>query len=230
MGSRPDLSNREKDPHILSSDLLDLGRRASVFPTRTTRRSVLSWLIKFLGIIVILTLLSLLWTPPSWAGLNDDRYEGNIFALYGANGALIPPKVTVEQSLQRQTPAVLVYYIDDSKDCKQFASVIGNLQVRYGLGVNFIAYAVDGLDLDDADGPGRYYRGQVPQTLIFNPSGEIAYAAMGNRPLVEVENAIRAIFDLEPISADDRQARSVNEVQTGYGTRSTPDLTPGDDE
>lgn len=206
--------------HVSCRSSLDL---ASSIPSPNARLiSVSIRIVKFLGILLLVSLLSLGGADPSWAVLNDDRYEGNIFALYGANGALIPPKLTVEQSLQRETPAVLVYYIDDSQDCKRFASVIGNLQVRYGLGVNFIAYPVDALDLEDPEGPGRYYTGQVPQTLVFAGSGEITYSAVGNRPLVEVENTIRTLFDLEPISADDRQARSFNEVQTGYGRGPTP--------
>lgn len=184
------------------------------------------WLLKFLGILVVCGLLSLGWSAPSWAGLNDDRYEGNIFALYGANGALIPPKVTLEESQRRQVPTLLVYYIDDSSDCKRYASVIANLQVRYGLGVNFIAYGVDSLDLEDSEGPGRYYQGRVPQTLLFDGSGQITYESIGNRPLVEVENGIRSLFDLEPISAADRQARSFNEVQTGFGSNPTPQTRP----
>lgn len=193
---------------------------------RISLRSRLSlvtrWIWKFLGILAVISLLSLGWSDPGWAGLNDDRFEGNIFALYGSNGALIPPKLTVEQSLQREAPTVLVYYIPDSRDCKRFASVIANLQVRYGLGVNFIAYSVDALDLDDPEGPGQYYTGKVPQTVVFAGSGQITYGSVGNRPLVEVENAIRDLFDLEPISAENRQSRSFNEVQTGYGAGPTP--------
>jgi len=33
------------------------------------------------------------------ASINDDRFDGNIFVLYGGNGSLVPPKVTLAKSL-----------------------------------------------------------------------------------------------------------------------------------
>lgn len=173
-------------------------------------------------IVILSGLMLVLGSSPSWAGFQDDRYDGNIFALYGSNGGMVPPRVTVEQATAQKVPAVLVYYIDDSKDCKQYAPAIANLQVRYGLGVYFIPYAIDGLDLSNPGGPGQYFTGRVPQTVIFDPSGEIVYESVGNRPISEVENAIRSIFGLSLVDPDNYQARPFNEIQIGFGSGSLP--------
>ena len=51
---------------------------------------------------------------PAWAGLDDDRYDGNIFALYAGNGSLVPPRSTLAEALAAGRVAVVVYYLDDS--------------------------------------------------------------------------------------------------------------------
>jgi hypothetical protein len=174
-------------------------------------------------LLSIILLLSVSFSTPAWAGLQDDHYDGNIFALYGSNGGMIPPRVTVSDSLNRHIPVLLVYYIDDSRDCKTYAAVIANLQVRYGSAVNFIAYALDALDLQDPTGPAQYLHQQspfqisVPQTVLLNQAGEIVYERMGAQPIREVENQIRFLFNLEPVTTSS-EAHNFNEVQTGFGS------------
>ncbi|MGF1576395.1 MAG: thylakoid membrane photosystem I accumulation factor [Cyanophyceae cyanobacterium] len=169
-----------------------------------------------LGILVLVAvMLFAICSAPAHALLNDDRFDGNVFALYGSNGGIIPARVTLEKSLEQGIPAVMVFYIDDSSDCKQFAPVIASLQVRYGMGANFLAYNVDALDPEDPTSPGRFYTGQVPQTLIFDREGTVVYQSVGNRSINEVENPIRALFELEPVT-NDPTPQLFNEVQTGY--------------
>lgn len=186
-----------------------------------------------LGILLLLALWG--WgIPAAHALLTDDHYDGNIFALYGSNGGLIPPRTTLEKSIEQGIPVVMVFYLDDSSDCKQFAPAIASLQVRYGQGSNFLAYLVDGLDPEDPQSPAHFYRGQVPQTLIFDRDGTILYDEVGNRPITEIENPVRGLFGLDPI-AYDATPQQFNEVQTGFDLRSakvvpsedsTSDLTP----
>lgn len=177
------------------------------------------WILTKLLSIVLLLSVSL--CTPVWAGLQDDHYDGNIFALYGSNGGMIPPRVTVADSLSRHIPVVLVYYIDDSQDCKTYSAVIANLQVRYGSAVNFIAYALDALDLQDPTA--QYLQQQsafqtaVPQTVLLNQSGEVVYQRIGSQPIREVENQIRSLFNLEPVTTSS-EAHNFNEVQTGFGS------------
>jgi len=52
--------------------------------------------------------------PPALASI-DDRFDGNIFVLYGGNGSLVPPKVTLAKSLAGDRPTLLVFYVDDSR-------------------------------------------------------------------------------------------------------------------
>ncbi|MEQ9625976.1 MAG: thioredoxin family protein, partial [Coleofasciculus chthonoplastes F1-TOW-03] len=42
----------------------------------------------------------LLSTPSALAELNDDHFDGNIFALYAGNGSLVPPRVTLADSMK----------------------------------------------------------------------------------------------------------------------------------
>ncbi len=167
-----------------------------------------------LSVILAASLISVMTVTPAWAGFDDDRFDGNIFALYGSNGGMIPPRVTLSESLQREKPALVVFYIDDSRDCKQYAPAIANLQTRYSIGVNFIAYPVDLFFTEDPDNISQYYTGRVPQTLLFDSSGDIVYDSVGKRPIEEVENAIRALFDLEPV--DKIEVRAANEIQQGF--------------
>ncbi|NBD32643.1 MAG: thioredoxin family protein, partial [Cyanobacteria bacterium] len=44
------------------------------------------------ALVCTVALACWLWLMPSAiAGLDDDRYDGNIFALYAGNGSLVPP-------------------------------------------------------------------------------------------------------------------------------------------
>ncbi len=172
-------------------------------------------------LLVALCVVLMGWlSPPAHALLNDDRYDGNIFALYGSNGGMIPPRVSLKQAKEQGIPALLVYYIDDSSDCKKYAATLANLQVRYGLGVYFIPYSVD--SLLPGDERGQYYSGQVPQTLLFDSQGNLVYQAIGNRPITEVENAIRALFQLEPVPPGVIKAKPFNEIQTGFSRPRSP--------
>ncbi|NET54244.1 MAG: thioredoxin family protein, partial [Merismopedia sp. SIO2A8] len=48
-----------------------------------------------MSLVAIFSSMLLLGTPPALAGLDDDRFDGNIFALYGGNGSLVPPRITL---------------------------------------------------------------------------------------------------------------------------------------
>ncbi|WP_156819985.1 thylakoid membrane photosystem I accumulation factor [Synechococcus sp. PCC 7336] len=154
---------------------------------------------------------------PVRASIDNDRYDGNIFALYGSNGSIVPPRVSLADSIAQRVPTLLVFYVEDSSDCKRFAAVVGNLQVRYGLGVNIVALNIDALATDDPNGPGQYFDGRVPQTLFFDPDGRITYNQVGDRPITEVENTIRAVYNLEPVAEGDLRRQPFNELQTGFG-------------
>lgn len=157
-------------------------------------------------------------TLPATAGLTDDRFDGNIFALYAGNGSLVPARVTLAHSLQRQKPALLVFYVDDSSDCKQYASVVNQLQEFYGRASDFIPVDVDTLAIEEGftrEEPGYYYQGLVPQTVLIDQAGEVAFNQTGQIPFEQVDDAFREVFDLLPRSESvELKRRPVNEINT----------------
>jgi hypothetical protein len=55
-------------------------------------KKIFSWRYLISTCLLIITCLFLLGTPPVLAGINDDRFDGNIYVLYAGNGSLVPPK------------------------------------------------------------------------------------------------------------------------------------------
>ncbi|NJR65230.1 MAG: thioredoxin family protein [Leptolyngbyaceae cyanobacterium CRU_2_3] len=161
----------------------------------------------------------ILWfASPAWAGLNDDHYDGNIFPLYAGNGSLVPPRVTLVESLQRQFPTLLVFYIDDSVDCKRYASVISQLDSFYGRAANFVPISVDAIPVKSSYTPtdlGYYYQGVVPQTVLLDQSGKVVFNEKGTIAFEKVDDAFRKVFDLLPRSESvELKRRQINEVNT----------------
>ncbi|MDX2229214.1 MAG: thylakoid membrane photosystem I accumulation factor [Leptolyngbyaceae cyanobacterium bins.349] len=160
------------------------------------------------------------WEPPAAiAGLNDDRYDGDIFALYASNGSLVPPKYTLKQALaERQKPILLVFYVDDSSDCKAYSTVVSQLQAFYGRAADFLAVRVDSLNFKER--PGKtdeefYYTGVVPQTVLFDAQGQPVLNEAGIISFERVDDVFREVFDLLPRSqSKELKRRPLNEINT----------------
>ena len=170
------------------------------------------------GSILVSTLL-VSWTPDAVAGINDDRYDGNIYILYGGNGSLVPPRMDLPTSLKRNKPAILVFYVDDSSDCKQFSIVVTRLQEFYGRAASIIPVSVDSfVDKEQytPEEPAYYYSGVVPETVVLDEAGEVAYDGKGQVPYEEIDDALRQVFDLLPRSESEvLKRRSFNEYNSG---------------
>ena len=170
------------------------------------------------SLIAIVMGLLLAATPPAWAGLNDDKYDGNIFALYAGNGSLVPPRVTLADSFQRERPALLVFYVDDSSDCKQYASVVSQLQAPYGRAADFMPIDIDSLPLKSQykpTEPGYYYEGLVPQTVLIDQKGQVVLNETGQIPYERVDDVFREVFNLLPRSESvELKRRTFNELNT----------------
>jgi len=168
--------------------------------------------------LFMLSCLFLLGMQPALASINDDHFDGNIFVLYGGNGSLVPPKVTLAASLSGNRPTLLVFYVDDSKDCKQYAPVVSRLQSFYGRAADFIVINVDTMPAKSSYAqtePGYYYEGVVPQVLIFNQAGEMVLNKKGQVAFEEVDDKFRQIFDLLPRSESvGLKRRQVNEISS----------------
>ncbi|HEY9832417.1 MAG TPA: thylakoid membrane photosystem I accumulation factor [Stenomitos sp.] len=171
-----------------------------------------------LSLVAFLSCLCLIGTPSALAGLNDDKFDGNIFALYAGNGSLVPPRVTLAESLRRERPSLLVFYLDDSRDCKQYAAVVSQLQAPYGRAANFLPISIDSLPLKskyEPTEPGYYYQGLVPQTVLLDQKGKVVLNVTGQVPYEQVDDAFRKVFDLLPRSESvELKRRAFNELNT----------------
>ena len=149
------------------------------------------------------------------ASIDDDKYEGNIYILYAGNGSLVPPRIDLKESLKRETPSILVYYIDDSSDCKEYSFTVSRLQEFYGRAANIIPVTVDSLEIGKKyakNEPGYYYKGTVPQTVILNGKGKVVFDESGQQPYTAMDDVLRKVFDLLPREESEQLVRrSFNE-------------------
>lgn len=171
-----------------------------------------------LSLVVAIGALTVLTTPPALATLEDDRFDGNIFALYAGNGSIVPPKVTLESSLKRDKATLLVFYVDDSRDCKEYSTVVSRLQAFYGRVTDILPIRVDAIPPKpsyEPTEPGYYYKGLVPQTVVFDPQGKLVLDVTGNVPFERVDDTFREVFELLPRSESvELRRRPVNEFNT----------------
>ncbi|MEB3280372.1 MAG: thylakoid membrane photosystem I accumulation factor [Lyngbya sp.] len=153
---------------------------------------------------------------PAAANIDDDRFDGNIFALYGGNGSLVPPRVTLAESLKRSKPALLVFFLDDSRDCKQFATTVSRLQQFYGRAADIIPVNVDAIapePQEDPTDPAHYYRGFVPETVLIDQSGEVVLDEVGLVAFEKVDDRFREVFNLLPRSESvELKRKPINEI------------------
>lgn len=175
-------------------------------------------LVPMIGVLLLVVTGWLGWggMPSAIAGLTDDHYDGNIFPLYAGNGSLVPPRMSLEQSLAQGRPTLLVIYVDDSTDCKQFSSVISQLQAPYGRVASFIPIMADSIRVKDhyePTEPGYYFKGQVPQTVVFDSQGKVMFNQTGMTSYEAIDDVMRQVFDLLPRSESvELRRRPVNEL------------------
>ena len=156
-----------------------------------------------LALITIITTVLIWGTTPALATINDDNYEGNIFVIYAGNGSLVPPRLSLVESFERQQPSLLVFYLDDSSDCKQYAQIVSQIQSYYVNVLSFIPVSVDSIPAKSSYNPtepGYYYGGFVPQTVLLDQSGQVVFDGKGQLPFESVDDALREVFDLLPRS------------------------------
>ncbi len=168
--------------------------------------------------VMVVGCLMMFGTPAAQAGLTDDRFDGDIFALYAGNGSLVPPKVTLVEALQRQRPALMVLYTDDSRDCKQFSAVVSEVQAFYGRAIEILPIRADGIPVKSSyapNEPGYYFKGVVPQTVLFDAQGKAVLSESGAVPYEKLDDKLRSLFDLLPRSQSTAlKRRQLNELTT----------------
>ena len=130
----------------------------------------------------------------------------------------MPPKVSLEQSLRYGKVALVVIYVDDSSDCKKFASVISQLQAPYGRVANFVPIMADSIPVKasyEPNEPGYYFKDAVPQTLVFDAEGELLFNEVGTVAYEAIDDAMRDAFNLLPrTESEELRRRPLNEVNT----------------
>ncbi len=167
---------------------------------------------------ILIFACSLLLAHPALAGIEDDKYDGNVFVLYAGNGSLVPAKTSLADSLKAKKPALVVFYIDDSSDCKKYSSTISQLQAPYGKAASIIPVTVDSLDLNREYAntePGYYYQGVVPQTLVIDKDGKVRLNETGQISFEKIDDTFREVFNLLPRTESvDLKQRSFNEFNS----------------
>ncbi|MEY2985140.1 MAG: hypothetical protein RLZZ568_1757 [Cyanobacteriota bacterium] len=162
--------------------------------------------------------LSSHWTGTAIAAIDDDRYDGNIFVVYAGNGSLVPPHLSLPESFERELPVILVYYLDDSQDCKQYAFIVSRLQEFYGRAASIIPISVDAIPKQQSfspDQPGYYYNGTVPQTVILDANRKKVFDAAGVQKFEVVDDVLREMFNLLPRSESvELKQRTYNEFNS----------------
>ncbi|WP_299410280.1 thylakoid membrane photosystem I accumulation factor [Acaryochloris sp. IP29b_bin.148] len=153
-------------------------------------------------LILVLCLLGLGTSQGAIAGINDDEYDGNIFILYASNAALIPPKVNLAAAMRKEMPTLIMFYADDSQECKQNALVLTQLQAEYKRQLNLMPLMVDAIDTGRSYDPTDaryYYNGQfVPQFVLVDAVGQAVLDQNGKMSFEALDGPVRDLLGLEP--------------------------------
>ncbi|AFZ23588.1 hypothetical protein Cylst_1297 [Cylindrospermum stagnale PCC 7417] len=168
--------------------------------------------------LVLLACLFIISMQPALAGIKDDRYDGNIFVVYAGNGSLVPARESLAQALTEHKPTILLFYVDDSSDCKEYAIVLSQVQAYYGRASEIIPVDVDTIppkQTYEPTEPGYYYAGGVPQVVIFNQSGQVVLNKKGQVPYEQIDDKFREMLDLLPrTETTELKRRSFNEFSS----------------
>ena len=203
---------------ILIRLLSFLFKNSAALARRSKSQLLLSLTKLAICLLIVIASFSLSISP-ALASINDDRYEGNIYILYGGNGSLVPPRMDLPTSLKREKPAILVFYVDDSSDCKQFTFVVSRLQEFYGRAASIIPISIDSFvdkEQYSPEEPAYYYSGVVPETVVLDQQGQVVYDGKGQVPYEEIDDKLREVFDLLPRSESEvLKRRSFNEYNSG---------------
>lgn len=201
--------------------------QSSSEPHRIVRRTVwaLPALLAQLALALLLLLPVTLPAPPARAALDNDTYDGNIYALYAGNGSLVPPRGSLAQALKDGRPAVVVYYLDDDAASKRFAPVVSELQRLWGNTIELLPLVTDPLQNRPDGGPSdpaHYWRGFTPQVVVFGADGQVLLDAEGPVELDAINEAVSTATGI-PLPEEFRGSTStvsINELNAEVVTSS----------
>ena len=148
-------------------------------------------------------LIALIFLSPYKANAYRDSnsYDGNIFPIYAGNGAIVPPKTTLKNSLMNKRVSSLFFYLDDSSDSKAMAPVISGLDLIWRENIDIIALTTDELQnegkSDIPTEPNFYWNGLIPQTIILDSNGQVKFDSNGMVDFGDLNNIISKSTGIE---------------------------------
>ncbi|AAP99914.1 MULTISPECIES: thylakoid membrane photosystem I accumulation factor [Prochlorococcus] len=151
------------------------------------------------ALTLILSLVFLL-VSPAFAARDTNSFDGNIFPIYAGNGSLVPPQSTIESSLNNKRTSVIVFYLDDDANSKQFAPVVSGLKLLWTSSIDIIPLTTDELSrgmTDDITNPAYYWHGKIPQLVVLDGEGNILLDEEGQIPIEKINSAISLASGLE---------------------------------
>ncbi|ABX08898.1 thylakoid membrane photosystem I accumulation factor [Prochlorococcus marinus] len=156
-----------------------------------------------LPITFVLTLFIFIFTlvNPLNAARDTNSFDGNIFPIYAGNGSLVPPASTLKQSLENKRTSVLIFYLDDNADSKQFAPVVSGLKLLWTSTIDLIPLTTDEFQDRTSDNPedaSYYWHGNVPQVVVINGQGQVILDDEGQVSIETINSAISKATGLEP--------------------------------
>jgi len=148
-------------------------------------------------------LIALIFLSPYKANAyrDTDSYDGNIFPIYAGNGAIVPPKTTLKDSLNNKRVSVLFFYLDDSSDSKAMSPVISGLDLIWRENIDIIALTTDELQNEEKSDlptePNFYWNGLIPQTIILDSNGQVKFDKNGMVDFGELNKIISQSTGIE---------------------------------
>jgi hypothetical protein len=174
----------------------------------------------FLSILICISIFTQL-PLTAFADRDSNSYDGNIFALYAGNGAIVPPSTSLEVAIKEKRPILLAFYLDDNSASKRFAPLLSDLQSRWGKDVELIALSSDPYSVDPKapiTSPSHYWNGYVPHVVVIDSNSMILYNSQGDMTETEIETALakatgRSLDDLP------RSSQSFNEYNSEFRSK-----------
>ena len=157
-------------------------------------------------------LIALLLLSPYKANAYRDTnsYDGNIFPIYAGNGAIVPPKTTLKDSLKNKRVSILFFYLDDSSDSKAMAPVISGLDLIWRENIDIIALTTDELQNEEKSDlptePNFYWNGLIPQTIVLDSNGQIKFDKNG---MVDFGDLNKIISESTGLESDENSSFTV---------------------
>ena len=178
---------------------------------------------KLFSLLLVLGLL-LGGGSDAWAARDTNSYDGNIFALYAGNGALVPPRISLAEAQAASRPVLLAFYLDDSAASKGFAPLLSDLQGRWGNVVELIALPSDPYQVDPKapmGDPSHHWSGVVPQIVVLASDGTVLFNGQGLIEEADVELALAKATGLEVPKGREGSTRR-NESFNEYNSEMVP--------